>query len=285
MVKIGKWNTLRAVEATSFGMMLDGGEHGPILSPNRYVPHDAQVDDELEVFVYLDSEDRLIATTEEPLAEVGEFACLEVVSVNPKIGAFLNWGLLKDLLLPFAEQVGRARVGQKVVVAILLDEKTRRIVASMRTLRHLDRSMPEYRSGEAVKLLITARTPLGYNAIVNQRHLGLLYQSDLMTPVAIGQSLDGYIRKVRPEGKIDLTLDRAGYGRVASLSEDIIEALRNSDGFLDVGDKSPPERIRTLFGTSKKAFKQAVGALYREKRIRFDEAGIRLIEKSESDPG
>ncbi|MFT4692585.1 MAG: putative RNA-binding protein (virulence factor B family) [Limisphaerales bacterium] len=280
MANIGKWNTLRAVEETSFGMMLDGGEHGPILTPNRYVPSDARVEDEFEVFVYLDSEDRLIATTENPLVEVGEFACLEVVSLNPNIGAFLNWGLIKDLLLPFAEQVGRVQVGQKVVVAVLLDERTGRIVASMRTLRHIDRSPPPYDTGEAVKLLITARTPLGFNAIVNQCHIGLLYKSDLTTPVAIGQSLDGYIRKVRPEGKIDLTLDQTGYGRVASLSEDIIEALRNGGGFLDVGDKSPPEQIRHLFGTSKKAFKQALGALYREKRIGFEEPGIRLIEKN-----
>jgi len=279
MANIGRWNNLTAVEENSYGMMLDGDEHGQILIPNRYLPSDAQVHDEFEVFVYPDSDDRLIATTEEPLAQVGEFACLEVVSVNPRIGAFLNMGLVKDLLLPFAEQVGKPRVGQRVMVAIVLDDKTDRIVASMRTRRHMDKSPPPYDDGDAVQLLIADQTPLGFNAIVNQRHMGLLYHSDLSTPLEIGQSIDGFIRKVRPEGKIDLSLDRAGYGRVATLSDDIIEALRNSNGFLSVGDKTPPEKIRHLFGTSKKAFKQALGALYKERRIEFEGQGIRLLEE------
>ncbi|MGB0578471.1 MAG: CvfB family protein [Limisphaerales bacterium] len=279
MANIGRWNNLTAVEETSFGMMLDGGEHGKILAPSRYLPGNAQVHDEFEVFVYPDSEDRLIATTEEPLAQVGEFACLEVVSLNPRIGAFLNWGLVKDLLLPFAEHVGKVRVGQRVVVAVVLDDRTERIVASMRTQRHLERSNPPYDDGDAVKLLIAGRTPLGYNAIVDQRFMGLLYQSDVSTPLEIGQQIEGFIRKVRPEGKIDLSLDRAGYGRVATLSDDIIEALRNSNGFLNVGDKTPPEKIRHLFGSSKKAFKQALGALYKERRIEFEGLGIRLLEE------
>ena len=279
MANIGRWNTLTAIEETSYGMMLDGGEHGQILAPSRYLPSDLRVHDEFEVFVYPDSEDRLIATTEQPMAQVGEFACLEVVSLNPKIGAFLNWGLVKDLLLPFAEHVGKVRGGQRVVVAIVLDERTERIVASMRTQRHLEKSPPPYDDGDAVQLLIAGRTPLGFNAIVNQRHLGLLYHSDVATPLEIGQTVDGFVRKVRPEGKIDLSLDRAGYGRVATLSDDIIEALRNSNGFLNVGDKTPPEKIRHLFGTSKKAFKQALGALYKERRIKFKGLGIRLLEE------
>jgi uncharacterized protein len=284
MANIGRWNKLRAIEENSYGMMLDGGEHGPILAPRRYLPDDAFTGDEFEVFVYLDSKDRLIATTEEPLAQVGEFACLEVVSLNPKIGAFLKWGLAKDLLLPFAEQLGRLQVGQRVVVAIYVDDRTGRIAASMRTRRHLEKSRPPYDGGEAVQLLIAGRTPLGFNAIINQRHMGLLYHSDLPNPVEVGQTLDGFIRRVRPEGKIDLSLDRAGYGRVATLSDDIIEALRNSNGYLEIGDKSPPERIRNLFGTSKKAFKQALGALYKEQRIRFEGPGIRLVEDGSAQP-
>lgn len=279
MANIGQWNTLTANEENSYGLMLDGGEHGQILIPNRYLESGAQAGDELEVFVYPDSEDRLIATTEQPIAQVGEFACLEVVEVNPKIGAFLNWGLAKDLLLPFAEQVGKVRSRERVVVAVVLDERTERVVASMRTQRHLDRSPPPYDDGDAVQLLVAGRTPLGFNAIVEQRHMGLLYHSDLSAPLEIGQVIDGYVRKVRPGGKIDLSLDRAGYARVATLSDDILEALRNSDGFLSVNDKTPPEKIRHLFGTSKKAFKQALGALYKERRIVFEGQGVRLLEQ------
>ncbi len=279
MADIGKWNTLTAVEENSYGMMLDGGKHGQILAPFRYLPDNAVTGDEFEVFVYPDTEDRLIATTEQPVAQVGEFACLEVLSLNQQVGAFLGWGLIKDLLLPFAEQLGRVRIGQRVVVAIVLDDRTERIVASMRTRRHLDRAFPPYDTGDAVQLLIAGRTPLGFNAIVNQRHMGLLYHSDLASPLEIGQTVDGFIRQIRPEGKIDLSLDRAGYGRVATLADDIIEALRNSNGFLGIGDKTPPEKIRHLFGTSKKAFKQALGALYKEERIRFEGLGIRLVEE------
>lgn len=285
MANIGQWNTLKAVERTTYGMMLDGGEHGQILAPARYLPNDARTGDEFKVFVYLDSEDRLIATTEKPLAQVGEFACLEVKSVNPKIGAFLDWGLVKDLLLPFAEQLGKVRAGQRVVVAIRIDDRSERIVASMRTRRHLDSSPPPYDDGDAVELLIAGRTPLGFNAIINQRHMGLLYHSDLASPLEIGQTVQGFIRQVRPEGKIDLSLDQAGYGRVATLSDDILEALRNSDGFLGIGDKSPPDKIRHLFGTSKKAFKQALGALYKEQRIRFEGPGIRLVEDDSKSHG
>jgi predicted RNA-binding protein (virulence factor B family) len=278
MAEIGKWNTLMAVEECPMGLMLDGGEHGQILAPSRYLPDDAEPGEEFKVFVYLDSEDRLIATTEEPLAQVGEFACLEVLSVNPRIGAFLGWGLAKDLLLPFAEQLGRVRIGERIVVAIQVDDRSNRIVASMRTRRHLDRSPPRYEDGEAVELLVAEESPLGFNVIVNHRHMGLIYRSELATPLEIGQSTKGYVRTVRPDGKIDLSLDQSGYERVATLADDILEALRNSDGFLEMGDKSPPEKIRELFGTSKKAYKQALGALYKQRRILFEGQGIRLVE-------
>jgi predicted RNA-binding protein (virulence factor B family) len=279
MVKIGRWNTLMAVEECPMGLMLNGGELGQILAPSKYLPDDAEPGEEFKVFVYLDSEDRLIATTEQPLAQVGEFAFLEVLSLNPKIGAFLDWGLAKDLLLPFGEQLGRVRIGQRVVVAIQVDDRSQRIVASMRTHRHLDRSPPRYEDGEAVQLFVAEKSPLGFNVIVNQRHMGLIYQSELAAPLEIGQSMAGYVRTVRPDGKIDLSLDQAGYERVGTLADDIIEALRNSAGFLEMGDKSPPERIRKVFGTSKKAFKQALGALYKQRRIRFEGQGIRLVEE------
>jgi predicted RNA-binding protein (virulence factor B family) len=278
MAKIGRWNTLMAVEECPQGLMLNGGELGQILAPSRYLPDEAEPGEEFKVFVYLDSEDRLIATTEQPLAQVGEFAFLEVLSLHPRMGAFLDWGLAKDLLLPFAEQLGRVRIGQRVVVAVLVDERSNRIVASMRTHRQLDRSPPRYEDGEAVHLLIAEASPLGFNAIVNHRHMGLLYQSELATPLEIGQSIEGFVRTVRPDGKIDLSLDQSGYERVATLTDDIVEALRNSDGFLEMGDKSPPEKIRKTFGASKKAFKQALGALYKQRRIQFEGQGIRLVE-------
>ncbi len=278
MANIGQWNRLAAVEECPQGWMLDGGEHGLILSPRKYLPEDAEAGKVFDVFVYKDSEDRLIATTEEPKAQVGEFACLTVLSVNPKIGAFLDWGLAKDLLLPFAEQLGRVRAGQRVVVAVTLDPKTDRIVASMRTNRHLDRSQPRYADGQAVRLLVVGETPLGYNAIVNDRHLGLLYRSELATPLTIGQSIDGYVRAVTPEGKIDLSLDQAGYQRVKSLKEDILAALENNDGYVELGDKCSPERVREVFGVSKKAFKQALGALYKKRVIVFEGEGVRLVE-------
>ena len=281
MAKIGKWNTLMAVEMSDYGLLLDGGPHGLILAPTKYLPEDAEPGEEFRVFVYLDSEDRIIATTEEPLAQVGEFACLEVVSVNPRIGAFLDWGLAKDLLLPFGEQLARAKVGQKVVVAILVDDRSNRIIASMRTNRQLDKSRPLYDDGQPVSLLITERTPLGYNAIVNHRHLGLLHHSGLASPVEIGQTLEGFVRRVQPDGKIDLSLDASGYGRVASLTDDIIEALQSNSGYLGIGDKSTPEEIRRVFGVSKKAFKQAVGALYKQRRVEIEGRGIRLIDSPE----
>lgn len=278
MASIGKWNTLMAVEIASNGLLLDGGKHGKILCPTRYLPEDAEPGEEFRVFVYFDSEDRLIATTEEPLAQVGEFACLEVLSVNPKIGAFLNWGLAKDLLLPFAEQLGRAKPGQKVIVAVMIDERSGRIFASQRTNRQLDKSKPLYDNGQEVSLLIAEETPLGYNAFINHRHLGLLYRSDLPRPLEIGEKLDGFVRKIHPDGKIDLSLDSSGKERVRSLSDDILEALNNNGGFLEIGDKSSPEQIRQVFGASKKAYKQALGGLYKQRLVRFENGGVRLNE-------
>lgn len=277
MAKIGQWNTLMAVEEAPQGLLLDGGERGLILAPSRYLPDEAEPGEEFRVFVYLDSEDRLIATTEEPLAQVGEYAFLKALSVNPRIGAFLDWGLAKDLLLPFAEQVGRVRPGQRVVVAVRLDEKSNRIIASMRTRRHLDRSAPVYDDGQPVSLLVAEETPLGFNAIINHRHMGLIYHSELAEPLEIGERIEGFIKTVRPEGKIDLTLNKSGYGRVASLTDDILEALKHADGFLAIGDKSPPEQIRKVFGTSKKAFKQATGSLYKRRLIKFEGGGMRLV--------
>jgi hypothetical protein len=216
---------------------------------------------------------------------VGGFACLKVISVNRNIGAFLDWGLAKDLLLPFREQEIPVRVGQQVVVYVCLDVKTNRILATTRLNRHLNRATPAYRAGQAVNFLITGRTPLGYNAIVENAHRGLLYHDRLAAPLAAGQKLKGFVRTVRSGGKIDLSLDASGYKRVAALTEQIVQALERNGGQLAFDDDSSPAAVRQTFGVSKKAFKQALGKLYKARRIRFQNPGIQLLDNSSWSPG
>jgi uncharacterized protein len=285
MATIGKRNTLMVLRESKSGIYLDGGKHGEILLPNRYVPRGIAPGDRLVVFVYRDSEDRLVASTETPLATVGEVATLKVISVNQQIGAFLAWGLAKDLLLPFREQTGPVRVGQDVVVRVYLDEKTERIVASMKLGQDSALEPPNYRSGQPVEFLITDKTSLGYKALVEGKHPGLLYHEGISAPVAIGQKLRGFVRALRPDGKIDLSLDQAGYRRVAPLALRIVQALQRSGGRLGLDDDSPPEAIRQAFGTSKKAFKQALGTLYKTRRIRFSKPGIELLDNTAWSPG
>jgi hypothetical protein len=272
MAKIGRRNILWVARIATPGVYLDGGERGEILLPGRYVPKGTIVGESFDVFVHRDSEDRLVATTETPRALVGEFAAFRVVSADPRIGAFLDWGLSKDLLLPIREQSRRVSPGEWVVAYVFVDVKTDRIVATTRLNRHLNVTAPAY----AEELLVTGRTALGYSAIVNGAHIGLLYHNELPGPLDVGQRLDGYIRAVRPDGKIDLSINPAGYGRVAPLKEQILEALSSGGGALPLGDGSSPAEIRGAFGVSKKAFKQAIGALYRERRIVIGERGIRL---------
>jgi len=285
MAALGKRNLLSIVRESAPGLYLDGGKLGEILLPKRYIPATIKPKDKLEVFIYLDSEDRLVATTEIPLAIVGEFACLKVVSIHDRAGAFLGWGLTKDLLLPFREQERPVRVGQRVVVFVLLDPKSQRIVATTRLKRHLSHDPPSYRPNEPVNLLITGTTPLGYPAIVENQHSGLLFRDNLPTPLQIGQRLKGFVRKVRPNGQIDLSLDAAGYGRVTSLTDRIVQALEGNQGQLAFDDDSSPESIRQKFGVSKKAFKQALGKLYKARRIRFLHPGVGLIDTKSRSSG
>ena len=285
MAIIGKRNLLSIVRASTPGLYLDGGELGEILLPGRYIPADIAPKQKMDVFVYRDSEDRLVATTEKPNAMVGEFACMKVINIHENIGAFLDWGLAKDLLLPFREQEFPVRVGDRVVVYVGLDTKTQRIIASARINRHLNRDTPAYRDGQAVNILITGKTPLGYNAIVDNSHRGLLYKSQLAGPLAIGQKMQGFVRAVRAGGKIDLSLDASGYKRVAPLTDLIVTALKMSGGKIDFDDDSTPAAIRQNFGVSKKAFKQALGKLYKTRRIAFQKPGIQLLENSSWSPG
>ncbi len=276
MAKLGEYNQLPVVRRAPQGLYLDGGSHGEILLPQRYAPEGILPGESLEVFLYRDSEDRLIATTETPYAIAGQFAFLEVLSAHADFGAFLDWGLTKDLLLPMREQDVRVAAGERVIVYILVDPRSDRIVASTRLNRFLDKTPPVYDEGEKVQLLITGETPLGYNAIVNDAHRGLLYHEGLASRLPVGLSTTGYIRTVRPDGKIDLRLDPAGYSRVRPLATQILDALHAAGGRIELDDSSPPEAVRAAFDTSKKAFKQALGNLYRQRQITFANGGTSL---------
>lgn len=285
MANIGKRNTLKVLRHSTPGLYLDGGELGEILLPNRYVPARCSRGDRLEVFVYRDSEDRLVATTETPRVCAGEVASLRVVNVHQQVGAFLDWGLSKDLLLPFREQTAPVAVGQVVTVRVYVDPKNQRIVASMRLELGAEEESPNYRAGEQVEFVVSEATDLGYKALVEGRHRGMLYRDSLSTPVKVGQRLKGFVRAVRPDGKIDLRLDRAGYPRVAPLAARIVAALERHGGRLELDDDSSPEAVRQAFGASKKAFKQALGSLYKTRRIRFTSPGLELLDNSQWSPG
>ena len=280
MALIGQRNTLTIVRASVPGLYLDGGAHGDILLPGRYIPAGALPGHKIDVFVYRDSEDRIVATTETPYAEVGQFAFLRAVGSNPRIGVFLDWGLEKDLLLPPRELADPINQGDWVVVYVYRDESTDRVVASARLKRWHDRTPAEYAEGQKVKLLIMRPTPLGFLAVVNDAHSGLLYRGELAAPLTVGQSLEGFVRSVRPDGKLDLGLDPAGFRRIAPLADQIVDLLKEHDGFLPLHDGSSPEDIRATVGTSKKAFKQAIGGLFREKRIVTGPTGIRLVSET-----
>lgn len=278
MAIIGKRNQLPVVRETDHGLYLDGGMHGEILLPRRYVQPGNKAGDVLDVFVYRDSEDRMVATTETPLVGVGEFAALKVVGGHARIGAFLDWGLSKDLLLPNRELSHRPMIGESIVVFVYVDKKSDRIVATTQFDGLLNLTPPKYEPKQRVSILVVGETPLGFKAIVEGAHWGLLYKSDMGVMLESGTKLDAYIRVVRPDGKIDLSLDLAHYKeRIAPLTDRILDALKASDGKLAMNDRSSPGEVFSKFGTSKKAFKQAVGALYKMRRIQMTEDGIELL--------
>lgn len=279
MANIGQFNTLRILETSDHGLYLDGGSHEKILLPNAYVQPQMKIGDEIRVFIYNDSEDRLVATTETPLAQAGEFAYLEVVSVNPKVGAFLNWGLSKDLLLPYREQGDWTfREGDGAIVAVYVDEYTNRVVASARLHRHLSETKPDYAPNAPVHVLIYGDSPLGYKAIVDRTHRGLLYHEENSDQLEPGDQFTGYIKKVHASGKIDLRRDPFGRARADGVAGRILEQLQQAGGQMDFNDKSSPESIRATFNTSKKAFKQGLGVLYKQRKIEITEQGIHLVK-------
>lgn len=276
MIQTGRYNTLKVVKFVDFGVYLDGAEKGEILLPARYVPEACEVGEDLEVFIYLDSEDRIIATTEKPYAQVGEFAMLRVIAVN-NIGAFLDWGLMKDLLVPFREQKMNMVAGRSYLVYVYLDPDSQRIAASAKLEKFLDNVLPEYQVGEEVSLIVESESDLGYNAIINHLHRGILYHDELPGPLNKGQQLKAYIKKVREDKKIDLSLYRPGYEQVDAVSQNILNRLKEAGGFLPLTDKSDAALIFDHFSISKKVFKKAIGALYKQRRISLEESGIRLM--------
>jgi len=280
MPEIGKFNTLRVVKAVDFGVYLDGEALGEILLPRRYVPEGCQPGDRVDVFLYHDSEDRLIATTQRPYAGVGELALLKAVAVN-NFGAFLDWGLPKDLLVPFRQQQQRMKEGRLYVVYIYLDKASRRIAASSKLDKFLAAPPAVFEKGQAVELQISDRTEMGYKAIIDRIARGVLYHNEVFKKLQPGQRIRGFIKNVRCDGKIDLSLQKPGYESVPDQSENIIAAIRAHGGFLDVTDKTSTERIYSLFGISKKTFKKAIGALYKAHRISLEKDGIALVQKNE----
>ena len=276
MIEIGKTNNLRIVKTVDFGLYLDGYEAGEILLPTRYLPKKFEIDEYIDVFIYKDSEDRLIATTEMPFVKVGEFALLKVKAID-RMGAFMDWGLMKDLLVPFSEQQVRMEQGKKYIVRVYVDETTQRIVASARIEKFLDTSPHDYTENQEVEILIANQTELGYKVIINNSHTGVIYANEIFSHIDRGQRLKAFIKQIRADQKIDVCLNKPGYEKIDHLADKILAELRLNAGFLPLNDKSSSESIYAAFGESKKTFKKSIGALYKKKKILIGEDGIRLI--------
>ncbi|MEI6124484.1 MAG: S1-like domain-containing RNA-binding protein [Bacteroidota bacterium] len=281
MVHIGKFNTLTVIKRVPFGLYLDGENLGEILLPLRYVPDGTNINSTIQLFIYNDSEDRLIATTQTPFAQVGQFAFLKVQSVN-QIGAFLEWGLPKDLLVPFREQKITMQQNKYYMVYLYLDQKTNRIAATSKIEKHFQKQKPDYTEGQQVQIQIWTQTDLGYKAIINNRFHGILYTNEIFQNIQRGQQLTAFIKKIRDDDKIDLTLSNPAELKMQTLTQKILTLLQQNDGFLPVGDKSSTELIYELFNESKRNFKKTIGILYKQRLISIENEGIRLIEDKNS---
>jgi len=279
MSQIGRMNTLHVLREVDFGVYLDGEELGDILLPKREVPPGIKIDDTVQVFIYFDSSDIIIASTKTPKTQVGEFALLRVID-NNDMGAFMDWGLPKDLLVPFREQGHKLLKNRHYVVYTYFDRVSNRIAASTKLDKFLSEEKPRYEAGDTVDLFIVSRTDLGYKAIVENEHWGLLFKDEVFQPLEQGQKLEGYIKQVREDGKIDLCLQKLGLQPVDAASQKILDALRENQGFLPLTDKTPPEVIYAKFGLSKKVFKRSLGALYKKRRIKLEPSGIRLLDEN-----
>lgn len=274
-IRLGDYNRMTVVKTVDFGVYLDGGEEGEVLLPARYVPDGCKEGDELEVFVYLDNEERLVATTQTPFAKVGDFACLEVSWVN-EYGAFLNWGLMKDLFCPFREQKMKIEKGKSYIVHVHIDNESHRIVASAKVERYFDPSFPPYRYGDEVGLLVWQKTDLGFKVIVDNRYAGLVYSNQIFREIRTGDRMKGYIEAVREDGKIDVMLQPTGWRMTKETADVLLDYLETHQGVCRLTDKSPAEDIYQAFQVSKKSYKKAVGDLYKRRLITIEEDCIRL---------
>lgn len=280
MIKLGKYNTLKVSRNVDFGAYLDGGAGvGDILLPARYITKPLHPGDDIEVFIYRDNEGRLIATTDHPFAQVGEFAFLQVEDVN-STGAFLDWGLMKQLLVPYSEQKMKLSRGMVVPVYVYVDDATKRIVASAKIEKFLGNVLPAYSRGDKVKALVYAHNDVGYKAIVDNLHYGMIYDNELFgSPLTLGEETEAWVNRIRPDGKLDLLIHGIGDNRHEAIPQNILNVLKNSkDGFLPLNDHSAPQHIYDTFGCSKKDFKRAIGLLYKDRKIKITQDGIELVE-------
>ncbi|EKO3787010.1 GntR family transcriptional regulator [Vibrio harveyi] len=278
MIKIGQINSLEVIKTADFGVFLDGEDYGSVLLPNKYVPEGTELGAHLDVFLYFDSESQLAATIDKPIAQVGEWGLMKIEGIN-KTGAFVNWGIKeKDLLIPFSEQRARFTAGQNILVYVYTDKASGRIVGTTKFNKWLDKTPANYEVNEQVELIIAERSQLGYKAIVNGEHWGMIFPSDVFGKLFIGKKLKGYIKQVREDGKIDLALQKVGVAKMDDLSSKVIELLEKKGGFLPLNDKSSPEAIFEAFRTSKGTYKKTIGGLYKAGKIVIEKDGIRLAE-------
>ncbi len=271
---IGDYNELEATRESPHGMYLQSSQ-GEILLPNRYVG-ELKTGQSIRVFVYTDSEDRLVAVTEQPKAIAGEFASLLVKDVTT-VGAFLDWGINKDLLLPYREQLNPLQVGDHVVVKVMTDPKTERVIAISKIQAFISSDVEGLEERQEVDLMVFDQTPLGYKVLINRQYEGLLYKNELFEPLSLGHVKTGYIKKVREDGKVDVSLQQQGASGMRDARTDLLDALKNAGGFLPYHDKSDPAEIEAVLHMSKKAFKKALGNLYREKKVSISEQGVQLL--------
>lgn len=277
-IQLGAFNRLTIAKEVDFGLYLDGGDEGEILLPRRYVPATYKIGDEIDVFLYLDQDERLVATTEQPLAQVGDFAYLECSWVN-EYGAFLNWGLMKDLFCPFREQKKRMEIGSSYIVYVTVDEESYRMMASAKVEHFLSKDKPPYKAGDEVQILVWQKTDLGFKAIIDNAYAGLIYRDQIFKYVHTGDRMKAYVANVRTDGKIDLTLQHTGRQQTLDFSETLLTYLHEHGGTCDLGDKSDAEEIKARFEVSKKVYKKAIGDLYRRRLITISDGGIHLVEE------
>jgi predicted RNA-binding protein (virulence factor B family) len=278
MIELGKYNLLTAARQTDNGLYLTDQQGREVLLPNKYVADDLKIGDEIDVFIFNDSEDRLTATTAQPKIQLNEFAFLQVKEVT-KFGAFLDWGLEKDLFVPFKEQPTKMIKDNKYIVYLYLDHQTDRLVASANFNRFLEKENVYVEEGEKVDLVILDETELGLNVIINNMHRGLIFNNDIFQVLKTGDAVEGYIKNIRPDNKIDVTLQKQGFANIEPNAQKILEKLQNNNGFLALTDKSDPAEIIGLLEISKKTFKKAIGTLYKKKIIRLEKDGIYLISE------